>query len=86
MKHLKTTKQFSEKINESEQNKVIRGDNFHLDLADFEKISRDVGFFNCMSNMKDDNDDIDLEITSKYEKLREKQLIMFEEMLKFYSK
>jgi hypothetical protein len=35
--------------------------------------------------LKDDNDRLDMEIVSKYEELREKQLIMLQEMLKFYS-
>jgi hypothetical protein len=72
-------------ISDVSESKIIRGDNFHLDLVDFEKLSRDVGFYNCMSNLKDDNDRLDMEIVSKYEELREKQLIMLQEMLKFYS-
>lgn len=59
--------------------------NLRIDLSDFEKLSRDVGFYNYMSNLKDDEDRIDSEIVSKYESLREKQLIMFEEILKLYS-
>ena len=81
-------KRFNEEIerNKFSDSKIIRGNNFHLDLSDFEKLSRDVGFHNCMSNLKDDNDNLDMEVVSKYEELRERQLVMFEEMLKFYSK
>ena len=86
-KYIKRFNKSEEKLNISDvsESKIIRGDNFHLDLVDFEKLSRDVGFYNCMSNLKDDNDRLDMEIVSKYEELREKQLIMLQEMLKFYS-
>jgi len=67
------------------ESKIIRGDNFHLDLLDFEKLSREVGFYNCMSNLKDTEDELDMENVSKYEDLREKQLIMFLQLLEFYS-
>lgn len=85
MKHIK-------RFNESEQNSYTSdvnenklSGNFRIDLSDFEKLSRDVGFYNCMSNIKDEDDRIDPEMVQKYEELREKQLIMFEEILKLYS-
>jgi hypothetical protein len=90
MKHLKTQKQLNEgkenlNISDVRESKIIRGDNFHLDLLDFEKLSREVGFYNCMSNLKDTEDELDMENVSKYEELREKQLIMFLQLLEFYS-
>lgn len=85
MKHIK-------KFRDSEQNSKISSinesklsGNFRIDLSDFEKLSRDVGFYNCMSNIKDEDDRIDPEMVQKYEELREKQLIMFEELLELYS-
>jgi hypothetical protein len=90
MKHLKTPQELNESqenlnISDVNESKIIRGDNFHLDLLDFEKLSREVGFYNCMSNLKDTEDELDMENVSKYEELREKQLIMLLEMLEFYS-
>jgi hypothetical protein len=90
MKHLKTPQELNESqenlnLSDVRESKIIRGDNFHLDLLDFEKLSREVGFYNCMSNLKDTEDEFDMESVSKYEELREKQLIMLLEMLEFYS-
>jgi hypothetical protein len=90
MKDLKQIKRFNEhqenlNLSDVRESKIIRGDNFHLDLLDFEKLSREVGFYNCMSNLKDTEDEFDMESVSKYEELREKQLIMLQEMLEFYS-
>lgn len=81
------SKKYIKKFNESDENNQIKlSGNLRIDLSDFEKLSRDVGFYNCMSNLKDDEDQIDNENVSKYEELREKQLIMFEEILKLYTK
>lgn len=66
--------------------KIIRGNNFRLDISDFEKLSREVGYYNAKSNIKDEDDNYDEEAISKYEKLRDKQLDMLEELIKFYSK
>lgn len=70
-------------------NKIIRGNNLVLDLSDFEKLSREVGYYNCKSNIKecDDNGNefYDEEAIEKYGNLREKQLIMLEELIKSYS-
>jgi hypothetical protein len=84
---MKNFEQHQENLNISDvrESKIIRGDNFHLDLLDFEKLSREVGFYNCMSNLKDTEDELDMENVSKYEDLREKQLIMFLQLLEFYS-
>ena len=80
-------KRFNEnsELNISDVSESKLSGNLRIDLSNFEKLSRDVGFYNCMSNLKDDEDRIDSEVVSKYEDLRERQLIMFEEILKFYS-
>jgi hypothetical protein len=71
----------------SEESKVsTRGNNFRIDISDFEKLSREVGYYNAKSNIKDEDDNYDEEAISKYEKLREEQLDMLEELIKFYSK
>ncbi len=68
----------------------LRGDNFRLDLSDFEKLSREVGFYNAKSNIKEvdkfGDEFYDEEAIAKYEELRYKQLSMFNEMLRFYSR
>ena len=68
----------------------LRGDNFRLDLSDFEKLSREVGFYNAKSNIKEidelGNEFYDEEAIAKYEELRSEQLSMFDEMLHFYSR
>jgi hypothetical protein len=66
--------------------KIITGNNFRIDISDFEKLSREVGYYNAKSNIKDEDDNYDEEAISKYEKLREEQLDMLEELIKFYSK
>jgi len=44
LKHIKRFNESEENLNISDvsDSKIIRGDNFHLDLVDFEKLSRDV--------------------------------------------
>lgn len=70
-------------------NKIIRGNNLILDLSDFEKLSREVGYYNCKSNIKEydenGNEFYDREAIEKYADLREKQLIMLGELIKSYS-
>lgn len=78
-------KRFNEN-SELNVSKTIRGNNFRLDISDFEKLSREVGYYNAKSNIKDEDDNYDEEAISKYEKLRDKQLDMLEELIKFYSK
>ena len=62
--------------------------NFRLDLSEFEKLSREVGYYNAKANTKeyDENGDefYDDEAIKKYEELRDKQLAMFEELVKNY--
>jgi len=48
MKHIK-------KYNESEENLNIRGNNFTIDISDFEKLSREVGYYNAKSNIRDED-------------------------------
>ena len=76
-------------ISDVSESKTIRGNNLILDLSDFEKLSREVGYYNCKSNIKkydEDGDEFyDEDAIEKYEALREKQLIMLEELIKFYS-
>jgi len=79
MKHIK-------KYNESEENLNIIGNNFTIDISDFEKLSREVGYYNAKSNIRDEDGEYDMEAISKYEKLREKQVNMLEELIKKYSK
>jgi hypothetical protein len=79
MKHIK-------KYNESEENLNIRGNNFTIDISDFEKLSREVGYYNAKSNIRDEDGEYDMEAISKYEELREKQVNMLEELIKKYSK
>jgi hypothetical protein len=87
LKIMQELNEASKKSNTTDiKNIFIRGNNFHLDLLDFERLSRDVGFFNCMSKLKDQDDDLDLMVVSKYEELRERQLFMIEEMFNSYSK
>jgi hypothetical protein len=84
MKDLKHIKRFNESV--SDVSESIRGNNFRIDISDFEKLSREVGYYNAKSNIKDEDDNYDEEAISKYEKLREEQLDMLEELIKFYSK
>jgi hypothetical protein len=86
MKHIKRFNESDENSNISNINESKLHGNLRIDLSDFERLSREVGFYNCMSNIKDEEDRIDPEMVSKYEELRDKQLIMFEEILEFYSK
>lgn len=71
------------------ENKTIKGNNFLLDLLEFEKLTREVGFANCEANLKEYNKDgnelYDKEAIETYKELRKKQLIMLEELIKFYS-
>ncbi len=59
--------------------------NFIIDISDFEKLSREVGYYNAKANIKDEDDNYDEEAIEKYEELREKQLDMLEELIKLYS-
>jgi len=86
MKDLKHIKRFNESVSDVNESKTIRGNNFRIDISDFEKLSREVGYYNAKSNIKDEDDNYDEEAISKYEKLREEQLDMLEELIKFYSK
>jgi hypothetical protein len=49
-----------------------------IQLCDLEKISREVGFLNATSNIKEydehDNESYDIEAIKQYEELRDKQL------------
>lgn len=85
MKHIKKFNESDKNSNISNINENKLSGNFRIDLSDFERLSREVGFYNCMSNIKDEEDRIDPEMVQKYEELREKQLIMFEEILELYS-
>lgn len=58
---------------------------FRIDLHDFSELSREVGYYNYLSNIKDEEDNYDKENIEKYEKLRLKQLEMFEKMILLYS-
>lgn len=64
--------------------------NFIIDLSEFEKLSRQVGYYNCKANKKtyDKNNDVcyDKKSIREYEKLRLKQLDMQEKLIKLYSK
>ena len=61
-----------------------------LDLNEFQKISQEVGYYEALSNIKhyDENDDefYDDESISKLEELKEKQNMMFEELIRVYSR
>ena len=63
---------------------------FILDLNEFEKLSREVGYFNCKANRKyytEDNDEYyDKDDIKQYEKLRGKQLDMQELLIERYGK
>lgn len=59
--------------------------NFIIDISDFEKLSREVGYYNAKANTKDEDDNYDEEAIEKYEELREKQLDKLEELIKLYS-
>ena len=87
-KHIQSFNEHQENLNKSDvsESKTIRGNNFRIDISDFEKLSREVGYYNAKSNIKDEDDNYDEEAISKYEKLREEQLDMLEELIKFYSK
>jgi hypothetical protein len=86
MKDLKHIKRFNESVSDVSESKTITGNNFRIDISDFEKLSREVGYYNAKSNIKDEDDNYDEEAISKYEELRERQLDMLEELIKFYSK
>jgi hypothetical protein len=58
--------------------------NFIIDINNFEKLSREVGYYNCKSNQKDENDNYDEDLIGKYEELREKQLDMQELLIQKY--
>lgn len=62
----------------------IRGNNFLLDLGEFEKLSREVGFYNSVSGFKYDDERYDDDAIKKYEGLREQQLIMFDALIDAY--
>jgi hypothetical protein len=85
MKDFKHIKRFNESLSDVSESKTIIGNNFRIDISDFEKLSREVGYYNAKSNIKDEDDNYDEEAISKYEKLREEQLDMLEELIKFYS-
>lgn len=75
------------KFDESVDNETkILGNNFIIDISEFEKISREVGYYNAKSNIKDEDDNYDQEAILEYEKLRKKQLDMLEDLIKFYSR
>ena len=59
--------------------------NFMLDLSEFEKLSREVGYFNCKANQKDEDGNYDNDVHIKYGELRLKQLDMQELLIKTYA-
>jgi hypothetical protein len=85
--HIRRFNESEENLNISDvsESKIIRGNNFIIDISDFEKLSREVGYYNAKSNIKDEDGEYDEDVISKYEKLREDQLDMLEELIKFYS-
>jgi hypothetical protein len=60
--------------------------NFTIDMNEFDKLSRHVGYYSCLSNQKDENDNYDLEMIQLYEELRDRQLEMLENILNTYTK
>ena len=64
--------------------------NFLLDLNEFEKLSREVGYYNALSNRKyydeDNNEYYDEEDQKLYGELRGKQLDMQALLIKKYGK
>ena len=60
--------------------------NFIIDLNNFEKLSREVGYYNCKSNQKDEDDNYDEDHIEKYGELREKQLDMQELLIQKYGR
>jgi hypothetical protein len=63
--------------------------NFIIDLSDFEKLSREVGYYNMKSNIKyydeDGNEFYNDEDIKEYNKLRKEQVKMYNKMLELYS-
>jgi hypothetical protein len=57
---------------------------FRMDLRKLERLSRDVGFWNSQANLKDEDDNYDLEAIQKYEELRNKQLDLFQTIINKY--
>ncbi len=68
----------------------MKNHKFIIDINEFESLSRDVGYYNAQSNIKhydEDGDEFyDEGDIRKYEELREKQLIMLEELIEKYGK
>jgi len=62
----------------------LTGD-LRIDLSNFEKLSREVGYYNHKSNIKDSDDLYDIDAINKYGELREAQLIMFEKFIQYYT-
>jgi hypothetical protein len=60
--------------------------NFIIDLNNFEKLSREVGYYNCKSNQKDEDGNYDEYHIEKYEELREKQLDIQALLIEKYGK
>ncbi len=59
--------------------------NFIIDINNFEKLSREVGYYNCKANIKDDKDKYNISDQNKYSKLREKQLDMIKLLIEKYN-
>ena len=58
--------------------------NIIIDLNTFEKLSREVGYYNCKANRKDTDDNYDNDSIEEYGRLRESQLDMLEKLIEKY--
>lgn len=82
--HLKSFKELH--VNEAiEVGKKKLTGNFTIDINNFESLSREVGYYNCKANRKDDNDEYNINDIKEYERLRGEQLDMMQNMIELYS-
>lgn len=57
---------------------------FRIDLFEFQKLSTEVGYWNAKSNIKDIDDNYNIDAQTKYNKLHLKQIEMFNNIINKY--
>jgi hypothetical protein len=74
-------KRFTEAVNPEPMSVKLQ---FRIDMGYLDKLSRQVGYWNALANIRDENDEYDKEAIQTYEELRDKQIDLFTQILNKY--
>ncbi len=74
-------KRFTEAVNPEPMYAKLK---FRIDMGNLDKLSRQVGYWKALANIRDENDEYDKEAIQTYEELRDKQIDLFTQILNKY--